>query len=70
MTDAETERTAQLIRGLRAPHRAIVVVEHDMAFVATIADVVSVLHEGELLSEGSMDRVRNDPRVIRVYLGR
>ena len=70
MTDEETERTAELIAGLAAPDRAIVVVEHDMDFVARIADLVSVLHEGQLLGEGSMDQVRNDPRVIQVYLGR
>jgi urea transport system ATP-binding protein len=70
MTDDETERTAELIGRLAAPDRAIVVVEHDMAFVDRIADLVSVLHEGQLLGEGSMEQVRNDPRVIQVYLGR
>jgi urea transport system ATP-binding protein len=70
MTDDETERTVELIARLRAPDRAIVVVEHDMDFVGRIADLVSVLHEGQLLGEGSMDKVRNDPRVIQVYLGR
>jgi len=70
MTDQETERTAELIDRLVAPERAIVVVEHDMNFVGRIADLVSVLHEGQLLGEGSMDKVRNDPRVIQVYLGR
>jgi len=70
MTDDETERTVELIARLAAPDRAIVVVEHDMDFVARIADLVSVLHEGQLLGEGSMEKVRNDPRVIQVYLGR
>jgi urea transport system ATP-binding protein len=70
MTDQETERTAELIARLAAPDRAIVVVEHDMEFVGRVADLVSVLHEGQLLGEGSMDTVRNDPRVIQVYLGR
>jgi len=70
MTDDETERTAELIGRLAAPDRAIVVVEHDMAFVDRIADLVSVLHEGQLLGEGSMEKVRSDPRVIQVYLGR
>ena len=70
MTDEETERTAGLIERLAAPGRAIVVVEHDLDFVGRIADLVSVLHEGQLLGEGSMDKVRNDPRVIQVYLGR
>jgi urea transport system ATP-binding protein len=70
MSDEETEHTALLIRRLASPTRAIVVVEHDMDFVARIADLVSVLHEGRLLGEGSMETVRNDPRVIQVYLGR
>ncbi|HWZ47368.1 MAG TPA: urea ABC transporter ATP-binding protein UrtD [Herbaspirillum sp.] len=70
MTDHETARTSELIAGLRSPERAIVVIEHDMDFVGEIADLVSVLHEGQLLGEGSMDKVRNDPRVIQVYLGR
>ncbi len=70
MTDHETERTVELIGRLAAPDRAIVVVEHDMDFVGRIADLVSVLHEGQLLGEGSMEKVRNDPRVIQVYLGR
>ncbi|MGB4359162.1 MAG: ATP-binding cassette domain-containing protein, partial [Rhodoferax sp.] len=70
MSDEETERTVGLIKQLAAPDRAIVVVEHDMDFVSRIADLVTVLHEGQLLGEGSMDSVRTDPRVIQVYLGR
>jgi urea transport system ATP-binding protein len=70
MTDHETARTVELIARLRSPERAIVVVEHDMDFVGEIADLVSVLHEGQLLGEGSMENIRNDPRVIQVYLGR
>ncbi|MFT5535190.1 MAG: urea transport system ATP-binding protein [Burkholderiaceae bacterium] len=70
MTDQETARTVELLARLRSPDRAIVVVEHDMAFVDEIADLVSVLHEGQVLREGSMDTVRNDPRVVQVYLGR
>ncbi|MEA3083345.1 MAG: urea transport system ATP-binding protein [Paraburkholderia sp.] len=70
MTDHETARTAELIERLKSPERAVVVIEHDMDFVGKIADLVSVLHEGQLLAEGSMERVRNDPRVIQVYLGR
>ncbi|HEX3637222.1 MAG TPA: urea ABC transporter ATP-binding protein UrtD [Paraburkholderia sp.] len=70
MTDHETARTAELIARLKSPERAVVVIEHDMDFVGKIADLVSVLHEGQLLAEGSMERVRNDPRVIQVYLGR
>jgi urea transport system ATP-binding protein len=70
MSDEETERTVGLIKQLAAPDRAIVVVEHDMDFVSRIADLVTVLHEGQLLGEGSMATVRADPRVIQVYLGR
>lgn len=70
LTDEETERTVALVRGLRRPDRAIVVVEHDMDFVERIADRVTVLHEGRTLFEGSMAHVRADPRVVDVYLGR
>ncbi len=70
MSDAETEHTARLVRSLRTPERSIVVVEHDMDFVALVADRVTVLHEGRTLFEGSMDQARNDPRVIEVYIGR
>ena len=70
LTDEETERTAALVRSLRSPNRAIVVVEHDMDFVERIADRVTVLHEGRTLFEGSMANVRADARVVDVYLGR
>lgn len=70
MSDHETMRTAELIRSLKSPERAVVVIEHDMDFVDQIADVVTVLHEGQILGEGSMEVIRNDPRVIQVYLGR
>ncbi len=69
MTDAETARTAELILELEGSH-SIVVVEHDMDFVGKIARTVTVLHEGSVLAEGSMDRVQADERVIEVYLGR
>ncbi len=69
MTDEETERTAELIQELAGNH-SIVVVEHDMDFVASIANIVTVLHEGSVLAEGSMDQVQRDERVIEVYLGR
>ncbi|MGE0312533.1 MAG: urea ABC transporter ATP-binding protein UrtD [Lautropia sp.] len=69
MTDAETERTAELFLSLAGRH-SLVVVEHDMDFVSRIAGKVTVLHEGSVLAEGSMDLVRNDPKVIEVYLGR
>ena len=69
MTDEETARTAELLQSLAGKH-TIVVVKHDMEFVASIARKVTVLHEGRVLAEGPMDRVQNDERVIEVYLGR
>ena len=69
MTDAETERTAELFKTLAGTH-TLIVVEHDMDFVARIARTVTVLHEGSVLAEGPMDVVQNDPRVVEVYLGR
>lgn len=69
MSDDETERTAQLFLALAGRH-SLVVVEHDMAFIARIARKVTVLHEGSVLAEGPLDQVQNDPRVIEVYLGR
>jgi urea transport system ATP-binding protein len=69
MTDRETEATAALLRRL-AGERSIVVVEHDMEFVRALGARVTVLHEGRVLSEGSIDHVQNDPRVVEVYLGR
>jgi urea transport system ATP-binding protein len=68
MTHQETERTAELLLSLAGEH-SVVVVEHDMEFVRSIARRVTVLHEGTVLTEGSMDEVQNDPRVIQVYLG-
>jgi urea transport system ATP-binding protein len=68
MTHQETERTAELLVSL-AGERSVVVVEHDMEFVRSIARRVTVLHEGRVLAEGSMDVVQNDPQVIEVYLG-
>jgi urea transport system ATP-binding protein len=69
MSDDETERTAELFLSLAGKH-SLVVVEHDMAFVEKIARKITVLHEGSVLAEGDMEEVRNDPRVIEVYLGR
>ena len=69
MTDAETEQTADLLRGI-ARTRSVVVVEHDMEFVRALGTKVTVLHEGSVLSEGALDVVQNDERVIEVYLGR
>ena len=69
MTDAETERTAELILELEGTH-SIMVVEHDMEFIAQIARTVTVLHEGRVLAEGGLRQVQADERVIEVYLGR
>jgi urea transport system ATP-binding protein len=69
MTDAETDKTAELCLQLERKH-TVVVVEHDMDFVSKIARTVTVLSEGSVLAEGPMQTVRNDPRVIEVYLGR
>ncbi len=68
MTHAEMERTAGLLKSLAGKH-TVVVVEHDMDFVRSIARTVTVLHEGRVLAEGSMDQVQADPKVIEVYLG-
>jgi len=68
MTPQETERTAELLVSLMAEH-TVIVVEHDMDFVRSIARRVTVLHEGRVLAEGDMDDVQNNPRVIEVYLG-
>ena len=69
MTDKETEKTAELLVGLEGRH-TLVVIEHDMEFVRRIARRVTVLHQGSVLCEGSMDFVQNHEEVIRVYLGR
>jgi len=68
MTPQETDRTAELLLSLMAEH-TVIVVEHDMDFVRSIARRVTVLHEGRVLAEGDMDYVQNHPRVIEVYLG-
>jgi urea transport system ATP-binding protein len=69
MTDAETEETARLLKDIAATH-SVVVVEHDMHFVRELGVKVTCLHEGAVLSEGSLDFVSADERVIEVYLGR
>jgi urea transport system ATP-binding protein len=68
LTDEETAKTGQLLMSLAASH-SIIVIEHDMEFVRQIARQVTVLHEGTVLCEGTMDQIQNDPRVIEVYLG-
>jgi urea transport system ATP-binding protein len=69
MTDVETETTAQVLREVNKSH-SVVVVEHDMSFVRALGVKVTVLHEGSMLAEGSLDQVSADPRVVEVYLGR
>ncbi|OJU37007.1 MAG: urea ABC transporter ATP-binding protein UrtD [Rhizobiales bacterium 68-8] len=69
MTDAETEETARLLRDIARTH-SVIVVEHDMHFVRELGVKVTCLHEGSVLSEGPLDFVAADERVIEVYLGR
>ncbi len=69
MTDAETMQTADLLREIAGDH-SVVVVEHDMDFVRALGVKTTVLHEGSVLAEGSLDQVSNNERVIEVYLGR
>src|SRR4029434_3665799 len=69
MTDEETEKTGRLLQDV-ARERAVLVIEHDMEFVRRIARTVTVLHEGSVLCEGSVDEIQKDERVLAVYLGR
>ena len=69
MTDEETERTAELFLSLKGKH-SLMVVEHDMSFINTISDIVTVLCEGSVLAQGTLAQVQSDERVIEVYLGR
>ncbi|MYZ49802.1 urea ABC transporter ATP-binding protein UrtD [Propylenella binzhouense] len=69
MTDEETKETAILLKRIAQTH-SVVVVEHDMTFVRDLDVKVTVLHEGSVLAEGTLDHVSADPRVIEVYLGR
>jgi urea transport system ATP-binding protein len=69
MTDEETVRTAELFLKLKGQH-SLMVVEHDMSFIKSISDIVTVLHEGSVLAQGPLEQVQADERVIEVYLGR
>jgi urea transport system ATP-binding protein len=69
MTDAETMQTAELLKQVAGEH-TVMVVEHDMDFVRALGVKVTVLHEGSVLAEGSLDHVSANPKVIDVYLGR
>ena len=68
LSDEETERTGELLRSLAGDH-TVLVIEHDMEFIRNLDSPVTVLHEGHVLCEGSMEAVQSDPRVIEVYLG-
>ncbi len=68
MTAEETEKTAELLKSLAGKH-TVVVVEHDMEFVRSIARTVTVLHQGSVLAEGTMDEIQRNKDVIEVYLG-
>ena len=68
LTDDETNKTAELIKSLAGEH-TVVVIEHDMEFIRDLAAPVTVSHQGQLLTEGSLDEVKSDPKVIEVYLG-
>ena len=69
MTHQEMDRTADLLLSLEGQH-SVIVVEHDMEFVRSIAREVTVLHQGSVLAEGGMDKIQADQRVIEVYLGK
>lgn len=68
MTHQEMDKTGELLTSLAGEH-SVVVVEHDMDFVRSIANKVSVLHQGSILAEGTMDEIQNNQKVIEVYLG-
>jgi urea transport system ATP-binding protein len=68
MTAQETRKTAELFNRLKG-NRTLIVVEHDMAFVKEIAEVISVMHQGKLLAEGTVAQIEQDPAVKEAYLG-
>ena len=68
MSVAERKQTAELLRKI-SQNRSVIVIEHDMEFVKSIAHKVTVMHQGKVLAEGSMEQVQADPQVIEVYLG-
>ncbi len=68
MSVKERQQTAELLKRI-SRNRSVIVIEHDMEFVRAIAHKVTVLHQGKVLVEGSMDKVQSDPRVIEAYLG-
>src|SRR3954466_9329699 len=68
MSVSERAKTAELLNRI-IKNRSVLVIEHDMKFVEDIAHKVTVLHQGQILSEGTMEKVKNDPKVVEVYLG-
>ena len=68
MSVREREITAELLKKI-SNNRSVIVIEHDMEFVKKIAQKVTVMHQGKILAEGSMDDVQNNSQVIEVYLG-
>ena len=68
MSAKERELTAALLKRV-CQNRSVIVIEHDMEFVKQIAHKVTVMHQGKILAEGSMEKVQSDPKVIDVYLG-
>jgi urea transport system ATP-binding protein len=68
MTEQETMKTSEIFNSLKGSH-TLVVVEHDMSFVREIADIITVMHMGTMLAEGTLEEIGNDPRVKEVYLG-
>ena len=69
MTDYETNQTATLFNKLKKT-QTLIVVEHDMGFVKEISDVISVMHQGKLLAEGTASQIENDDKVKEAYLGK
>ncbi len=68
MTEQETEKTSKIFKELKGEH-TLIVVEHDMSFVKSIADVISVMHQGSMLAEGTLSEIEQHPKVKEVYLG-
>ena len=68
MSVSERKKTAELLRRI-IKDRSVLVIEHDMGFVEDIAHKVTVLHQGKVISEGSIEHVKSDPKVVEVYLG-
>ena len=68
MTEQETMKTSEIFKELKGEH-TLVVVEHDMSFVRSIADIITVMHQGHVLAEGALSEIEQHPQVKEVYLG-